>query len=160
MVRLAASGGTLGLGLAMSEEGGLDEVEEFFLALASCACNDATSASELFTRVCRLPQFAQDGVDAPTMPLFHLNTENTASPRERLPFFHLRSAFRVPRCRTKKGCWRSPPGQRSGACQTVDDSAHGLTAARVLTVEQLSIASRSSAVAFIRGIDRAIELSY
>jgi hypothetical protein len=37
----------------MSEEGGLDEVEEFFLAAANCSRSWATSASNASTRVCK-----------------------------------------------------------------------------------------------------------
>ena len=39
-----------GFGLTMSEEGGLDEVAEFFLAAASCSWRRATVASSAFNR--------------------------------------------------------------------------------------------------------------
>src|SRR5262245_10434617 len=43
-----------GGGLTMSEEGGLDEVEELFLAAANCSRNWVTSASKASTRTCKV----------------------------------------------------------------------------------------------------------
>src|SRR5262249_51462053 len=52
MERLASVAGA-DLGLTMSEEGSLDEVEEFFLAAANCSHSWVTSASNASTRACK-----------------------------------------------------------------------------------------------------------
>src|SRR5262245_39709322 len=52
MERLAASGSWAGLGLTMSEEGGLDEVEESLRAAASSSRSAATSACKASTWAC------------------------------------------------------------------------------------------------------------
>ena len=61
------SGGAGLGGLTMSEDGGLDEVEESFLAAASCSLRRATVPSSTFKRAswasnfaCRRRQFGQD----------------------------------------------------------------------------------------------------
>ena len=62
----SAGGSGLG-GLTMSEDGGLEEVEESFRAAASCAWRCATVASSAFSRdswvsniACKRRQFGQD----------------------------------------------------------------------------------------------------
>jgi len=47
-------------GLTMSDEGGLDDVAEFFRAAASCSWSVATVASSAASRASKRRQFGQD----------------------------------------------------------------------------------------------------
>src|SRR5947207_3334758 len=57
--RWASSGGCGGLGLTMSEDGGLDEVEESLRATASCSRRETTSTDKASTCACNRWQLAQ-----------------------------------------------------------------------------------------------------
>lgn len=73
------------LGLTMSEEGGLEEVDEFFWAAASCSRNKATSARRASTMASKRRQPGQDFLDGRFMAesLYQLRPLTSSRERER-----------------------------------------------------------------------------
>src|SRR5260370_29390201 len=78
MERLPPSAGSGGLGLTMSEEGGLDEVEEFLRAAASCSRNRAISACKESTCACNRWQPAHAFWAAVSILLFYVLIDSPA----------------------------------------------------------------------------------